>query len=85
MLHKDFNGQIFYKQRFYSWKYNAHTEVMKVFNSTHTQLREFKMEHQLLKKMNQVTELVKRELDKPDRQTTIDYTAYNDVRDEWLE
>ena len=84
-MHENFNGELFYKAHFYSWKYNAYTGEMKVFNSTFKLLREFKMEPRLLKKMSQVTDLVKLHLDKPDRQTTIDYTAYDDVRDEGME
>lgn len=80
-----FYGELFFKNRFYTWKFNPKNETLTVYDSSFKELRKFKIDPRKLKRKHEILELVKLELAKPAPQITIDYSAYNDVREEGVE
>ena len=75
-------GQIFYRQRFYSWKYNEQHGLLEIFNTDFELVTQIVMNAQLLRKREQVMAKALEALQHKDAtpQYSINYHAFNDTR-----
>ncbi|MFN8323362.1 MAG: hypothetical protein U0T74_11945 [Chitinophagales bacterium] len=74
-------GQVFYKQRFYSWKYNEQHSTLEIFNTDFEMVTQIVINAALLRKRQPVADKALEALQRKDAtpQYSINYQAFNDT------